>query len=343
MSDFRARERRVRPRHAAASANSSPTSRRRSQRPARPEDAAEAIRPRFAELLADPDWLPDELAAPVPGSGMGGGIGQWLLYRAEDESLSLFALVVPSGSSTPVHDHLAWGLVGLYRGEQDEEIYAREGEELRLVERRALRAGDFYALFPPHDDIHRVTTTSAETSVSIHLLHERHRLHLAAYLRPRDRRPAALPLGLRERRLRRERRVAGRRNSGDEPTLVPGAGGGLCGSLGRDRRRDRGGRRQRNVEGGSDEEPVLRARGGDLPVLRPEARQDPAADRRHHPFRDHRVREEGRADPEGRGEGGAPARGAARAPGTARSAGTSSTGARSPSSARRSVRPRRPI
>jgi predicted metal-dependent enzyme (double-stranded beta helix superfamily) len=135
-----------------------------------PEAACEAIRPDFAELLADQTWLPDELAEAVRGSGMGGGIGQWLLYRAGDESLSLFSLVVPSGSATPVHDHLAWGLVGLYRGEQDEEIYAREDEELRLVERRALHAGDFYALFPPHDDIHRVRTTSAETSVSIHLL-----------------------------------------------------------------------------------------------------------------------------------------------------------------------------
>ena len=135
-----------------------------------PEAACESIRPDFAELLVDQTWLPDELAEAVPGSGMGGGIGQWLLYRASDESLSLFSLVVPSGSATPVHDHLAWGLVGLYRGEQDEEIYAREGEELRLVERRALEPGDFYALFPPHDDIHRVRTTSPQTSVSIHLL-----------------------------------------------------------------------------------------------------------------------------------------------------------------------------
>jgi predicted metal-dependent enzyme (double-stranded beta helix superfamily) len=135
-----------------------------------PEAACAAIRPAFETLLADQSWLPDELATPVPGSGMGGGIGQWLLYRTSNGSLSLFSLVVPSGAATPVHDHLAWGLVGLYRGEQDEEIYAREGEELRLVERRALHAGDFYALFPPHDDIHRVRTTSAETSVSIHLL-----------------------------------------------------------------------------------------------------------------------------------------------------------------------------
>jgi predicted metal-dependent enzyme (double-stranded beta helix superfamily) len=101
---------------------------------------------------------------------MGGGIGQWLLFRAGDRSLTLFALVVPPGSRTPVHDHLAWGLVGLYRGTQDEEIYAEQEEGLALVERRALASGDFYTLLPPRDDIHRVQTTSAETSVSIHLL-----------------------------------------------------------------------------------------------------------------------------------------------------------------------------
>jgi len=135
-----------------------------------PEEACASIRPRFAQLLADPDWLPPAYAAPAPESGMGGGIGQWLLYRAADRSLSLFSLVVPSCSATPVHDHLAWGLVGLYRGTQDEEIYAQEAGGLRLTESRALERGDFYALLPPRDDIHRVRTTSPETSVSIHLL-----------------------------------------------------------------------------------------------------------------------------------------------------------------------------
>jgi 3-mercaptopropionate dioxygenase len=137
---------------------------------ASPEEATEAIRPRFAELLADADWLPAEYQAPAPESGMGGGIGQWLLCRADDGSLSLFSLVVPPGSQTPVHDHLAWGLVGLYRGTQEEEIYTRRAGALDLVERRSLVPGDFYVLIPPRDDIHRVRTTSAETSVSIHLL-----------------------------------------------------------------------------------------------------------------------------------------------------------------------------
>ena len=135
-----------------------------------PAEACEAIRPRFAELLADPDWLPSRYQEPAPESGMGGGIGQWLLYRAEDGSLSLFSLVVPPQAETPIHDHLAWGLVGLYRGTQDEEIYARGNGGLELVERRSLVPGDFYVLIPPRDDIHRVRTTSAETSVSIHLL-----------------------------------------------------------------------------------------------------------------------------------------------------------------------------
>jgi two-component system cell cycle response regulator len=47
-------------------------------------------------------------------------------------------------------------------------------EEVRLDRypeiRAALERGDFYALIPPRDDIHRVRTTSAQASVSIHLL-----------------------------------------------------------------------------------------------------------------------------------------------------------------------------
>jgi predicted metal-dependent enzyme (double-stranded beta helix superfamily) len=135
-----------------------------------PQDACEAIRPQFVEVLEDPGWLPDEYRRSAPESGMGGGIAQWLLFRAADRSLSLFSLVVPAGAQTPVHDHLAWGLVGLYRGTQDEEIYRERHGDLELVERRELVPGDFYALIPPRDDIHRVRTTSAETSVSIHLL-----------------------------------------------------------------------------------------------------------------------------------------------------------------------------
>jgi predicted metal-dependent enzyme (double-stranded beta helix superfamily) len=144
---------------------------------AAPGTALQQLRSVFAELLADSDWLPASYRQPVRAGGMGGGIASWLLYRAGDGSLSLFSLVVPPGSATPVHDHLAWGLVGLYEGEQDEEVFRRlPGEDesssapLELVARNHLRPGDFYVLEPPEGDIHRVLTTSVGPSVSIHLL-----------------------------------------------------------------------------------------------------------------------------------------------------------------------------
>jgi predicted metal-dependent enzyme (double-stranded beta helix superfamily) len=141
----------------------------------RPGEALRQLRPAFAALLADPDWLPAAYGQPAAQSQMGGGIASWLLFRAGDGGLSLFSLVVPVGAATPVHDHLAWGLVGLYRGEQDEEVFRRSpgaasGAALEVVARNRLRPGDFYVLEPPEGDIHRVTTTSAVPSVSIHLL-----------------------------------------------------------------------------------------------------------------------------------------------------------------------------
>ncbi len=140
-------------------------------------EALQRLRPAFAEVLGDPLWLPASFREPATAGGMGGGIASWLLYRAGDGALSLFSLVVPPGAATPVHDHLAWGLVGLYQGEQDEEVFRRMGASdesghapLELATRNHLRPGDFYVLEPPEGDIHRVRTTSAIPSIGIHLL-----------------------------------------------------------------------------------------------------------------------------------------------------------------------------
>lgn len=140
-------------------------------------DRVAALRPAFAALLAADGWLPEACARPDEASRMGGGIGQYALYRAEDGSLCLFSLVVPASAATPVHDHLAWGLVGIYRGIQDETVYRRLDDgrdparaQLEIAKQQTLRPGEFYTLLPPADDIHFVQTVSGTPSVSIHLL-----------------------------------------------------------------------------------------------------------------------------------------------------------------------------
>ena len=146
---------------------------------AMPDTAArvEALKPAFAALLAAEGWLPEAYGAPDLTSGMGSGIGQYALYRAEDGSLTLFSLVIPAGAETPVHDHLAWGLIGVYRGRQHETVYRRldDGSDeahasLEVSRASTMDTGDFYALLPPQDDIHYVKTVSDVPSVSIHLL-----------------------------------------------------------------------------------------------------------------------------------------------------------------------------
>jgi predicted metal-dependent enzyme (double-stranded beta helix superfamily) len=137
----------------------------------------EALRPAFGKLLAADNWLPKAYGEPDLKSGMGGGIGQYALYRAEDGSLCLFSLVIPAGAETPIHDHLAWGLIGVYRGVQDETVYRRldDGRDeakanLEVARRQTVTRGEFYTLLPPRDDIHYVKTISDTPSISIHLL-----------------------------------------------------------------------------------------------------------------------------------------------------------------------------
>ena len=153
------------------------TTRRLTQEIADTPARVDALRAAFGKLLAADNWLPKEYAEPDLTSGMGGGIGQYALYRAEDGSLCLFSLVIPPGAQTPIHDHLAWGLIGVYRGVQDETVYRRldDGADeskahLAVARQQTVKHGDFYTLVPPLDDIHYVKTISDVPSISIHLL-----------------------------------------------------------------------------------------------------------------------------------------------------------------------------
>jgi 3-mercaptopropionate dioxygenase len=135
-------------------------------------DTIARLQPSFAALLGDPTWLHADFRHPVAGK-----LAQYAIYRADDASLSVMAMVVPSGVATPVHDHRAWGLVGVYQGRQREKVYRRRDDgtrpdfaDLEQVAENILAPGDITTLVPPDGDIHMIETISSEPSISIHVL-----------------------------------------------------------------------------------------------------------------------------------------------------------------------------
>lgn len=135
-------------------------------------DTVGRLKSSFVALLADPTWLHADFRQPVAGKFV-----QYAIYRAADASLSLMAMVVPPGVATPVHDHRAWGLVGVYQGRQRERVYRRLDDgsrpdfaDLQQVAENLLAPGDITTLLPPEGDIHMIETISAEPSISIHVL-----------------------------------------------------------------------------------------------------------------------------------------------------------------------------
>ena len=135
-------------------------------------DTIARLTPSFSTLLGDQTWLHADFHQPVAGKFV-----QYAIYRADDASLSVMAMVVPSGVATPVHDHRAWGLVGVYQGRQREKVYRRLDDgshpdfaDLQQVAENILTPGDITTLVPPEGDIHMIETISDEASISIHVL-----------------------------------------------------------------------------------------------------------------------------------------------------------------------------
>lgn len=132
----------------------------------------EGVRPLLQRLLAKPDLLPEEYQVPLPNK-----YAQYLLYKPEDESFSVIAFVWGAGQTAPVHDHLVWGLVGLYRGAVLEKRYKRidlgETEEpryrLQEVSQVVAKTGDISFVYPPDYDIHGVSNPFDEKAITIHI------------------------------------------------------------------------------------------------------------------------------------------------------------------------------
>lgn len=128
----------------------------------------DAVAARLTGLLDGPDWLPERYRRPAADRYC-----SHVVHVAPDGGWSLVALVWRPGQRTPIHDHVCWCVVGVYRGEEEETRYRlyADGDERFLVEagRQRARAGETVALVPPDEDIHAVANTGTGTAISLHV------------------------------------------------------------------------------------------------------------------------------------------------------------------------------
>ena len=110
-----------------------------------------------------------ELLQPHQRVGDPAAYRQHLLHVAPDGAFSLVALVWLPGQATPIHDHLAWCVVGVHQGAEHETRY-RLAPDGGLLETGTAVAfpGDVAGLMPP-GDIHRVHNTGRTLAISLHV------------------------------------------------------------------------------------------------------------------------------------------------------------------------------
>lgn len=113
-----------------------------------------------------------DLLRPDQTEGYADTYRQHILHVEPDGSFSVVALVWLPGQYTPVHDHVCWCTVGVYRGEETEERFqlVTEREHAWLVGsgRTVNVQGSACGIAPP-GDIHRVRNTGTTKAISLHV------------------------------------------------------------------------------------------------------------------------------------------------------------------------------
>lgn len=121
----------------------------------------------LAALVAQDDWLPDDFAQAHPERYQ-----QYLLHADPREHFSVVSFVWGPGQATPIHNHTVWGLIGMLRGAERAQPYARDqaGHWLPTGTAQELRPGQIEAVSPTLGDVHLVSNAlSDQTSISIHV------------------------------------------------------------------------------------------------------------------------------------------------------------------------------
>ncbi len=133
--------------------------------------ASALLSPVLADALAEPELLPEAVLGHRPPSGF----GKHLLFSGP--RFTLFSTITAPGQSLAVHDHGSSGVVGVYRGIEEEIRYEPTSESpgstasplLTEIGRSVHYPGEVMAVRPPPADIHAVGNPGTEWSLCVHL------------------------------------------------------------------------------------------------------------------------------------------------------------------------------
>jgi predicted metal-dependent enzyme (double-stranded beta helix superfamily) len=138
-------------------------------------ERCERITPHLRRWMDGGAALPDKYAEPCDGRACG-----HLLYTDPAGEFFVISVVFPQGTSSGVHYHGAWGVIGILQGTDEETKYARDespediaigqGCDLRTVEKIYSPAGTITYLRPPLEGFHRVKAAGEQAGVSLHIL-----------------------------------------------------------------------------------------------------------------------------------------------------------------------------
>lgn len=123
----------------------------------------EAMRPAMEALLAADEPIPPWAYEPFEGQAVGN-----LLHADVEGRFHVLAVVFPEGTSSGVHHHGCWGVIGYLRGADEETRYDDERAE---TSRHVWHQGDVTYLLPEEGEgWHRVRNPGPGTGVSVHVL-----------------------------------------------------------------------------------------------------------------------------------------------------------------------------
>jgi 3-mercaptopropionate dioxygenase len=129
-----------------------------------PVEVGRQVAVALAGRLADPDLLRPDQREPAPEA-----YRTHVLYVDPDGEFSITSVVWRPGQSTVIHDHVAWCVVGVYVGTEEETVYRLvDGAYLVPAGHLVNREGTA-GYFAPPGDIHSVRNAGDGTVISIHV------------------------------------------------------------------------------------------------------------------------------------------------------------------------------